>query len=40
MPTIVPEVHRWEFVVGDATMELRVDEIVDAVAHVLGEVLL
>ncbi|MGH7728814.1 MAG: threonine aldolase family protein [Vulcanimicrobiaceae bacterium] len=35
-PTVVPEVHRWEFVVGEATMELEVAEIVAAIRNVLA----
>ncbi len=35
-PTVVPQVQKWEFVVGDATMALDVDTIVDAVRATLG----
>ena len=35
-PTAVPFQNRWEFVVGDATMALSVDDIVSAVHHVLS----
>ncbi|GAC1544586.1 MAG: aminotransferase class I/II-fold pyridoxal phosphate-dependent enzyme [Vulcanimicrobiaceae bacterium] len=34
--TVVPGIQKWEFVVGDATMALAVDEIVAAVRTVMG----
>lgn len=34
--TVVPGIQKWEFVVGDATMALDVDEIVDAMHAVMG----
>lgn len=33
--TVVPGIQKWEFVVGEATMALEVDEIVDAVRAVM-----
>ena len=35
-PTVVPLRQKWEFVVGDATMALTVDEVVAAATDVLG----
>lgn len=35
-PTVVPGIAKWEFVVGDATMALELDEIVAAVDAVMG----
>ncbi len=34
--TVVPGIQKWEFVVGEATMALSVDEIVEAVRAVMG----
>ena len=34
--TVVPGIQKWEFVVGDATMDLELDEIVDAIHAVMG----
>ena len=34
-PTVVPSVQKWEFAVGDATMALVVDDVVEAVAAVM-----
>ena len=34
--TVVPGIQRWEFVVGEATMALQVDDIVDAVRSIMG----
>ncbi|GAC1620070.1 MAG: hypothetical protein NVS4B5_11830 [Vulcanimicrobiaceae bacterium] len=35
--TVVPGIQKWEFVVGEATMQLQPDEIVDAVRAVMGQ---
>ncbi len=35
-PTVVPQVQKWEFVVGDATMTLDAQTVVDAVRATLG----
>ncbi len=35
-PTVVTHVHKWEFVVGDATMALDIEEIVRAVRATIG----
>lgn len=35
-PTVVSQIHKWEFVVGDATVALDVDDVVRAVRASLG----
>jgi len=35
-PTVRPDVQKWEFVVGDATLELGVDDVVAAVRAIVG----
>ncbi len=34
--TVVPGIQKWEFVVGEATMALEIDEILDAVRAIMG----
>ncbi len=34
--TVVPGIQKWEFVVGEATMALEIEDIVDAVRDVMG----
>lgn len=34
-PTVFPDLSKWEFVVGDATLELEVDAIENAVRHIV-----
>ncbi len=36
-PTVQPDRQKWEFVVGDATMALPVDEVLRAIRHVHGD---